>query len=128
MYRTRPPRADNEVNAKLNVDDAASPVWEFTLKDELVRPAEPGTSAVGAATGYITCIGRRERFRLLTPNGECISELHTTPDLINVKASGKELDPKKSRIDACSAKLRAEMLAEHLLTDDCVIRVESLKG
>ena len=87
------------------------------LKDELVRPAEPGTSAVGTATGYITDIGRRKRYRLLTPIGKSISELHTIPDLINVRVRRKEPDITKGRIDAYSARLRAEMLAEHLLRE-----------
>ena len=83
---------------------------------------------MGTATGYITDIGRRKRYRLLTPIGQSISELHASPDLVNAKVRRKEPDITKGHIDAYSARLRAEMLAEHLLTGEGVIRVENFEG
>ena len=128
MYRTRHPQVKSKENGKTKEDNTMRLAAKTLLKAEIMLPDKSGTLPTGTATGYITDTGRRKRYRLLTLVGSNISESHLSFGLIDEKARRKEPDIAKGRIDAHSARLRAEMLAEHIMTGEGVIRVTNFEG
>ena len=83
---------------------------------------------MAAATGYVTDIGRRKRYRLLTPVGLSRKESLASFDVPKKEGNRKDPDSTKGRIDAYSAMLRADMLAEHIVSGTGVIRVANFEG
>ena len=123
MHRTRHRQLKSKGNDKLRDDNVVQRAVRASPKGEIVSPDKMGT-----ATGYITDIGRCKRYRLLTLVGLSINESHAALDSIKKKVHRKDPDSAKGRLDAYSARLRADMLAEHIVSGKGVIRVANFEG
>ena len=77
MYRTRHRQPRSKGNDNLKDDNVVQCAVKAPPKGEIVAPDK-----TGAATGYVTDIGRRKRYRLLTPVGLSINESLAALDLI----------------------------------------------
>ena len=76
MYRTRHPQVKSKENGKTKDDNTMRLAAKTLHNAEIMLPDKSGTLPTCTATGYITDIGRRKRYRLLTLVGSSISESH----------------------------------------------------